>query len=93
MEKWEQSRQEWEQEIREIQQNITPAEGLRAAHHVAKGTSGAPIPDLAHFIRLVLGGALLGLGIVAFSSRLPHSNAIGVAALTAGFFLAYTALR
>jgi hypothetical protein len=68
------SREEWEQGLREMQQSITPAQGLRAAHQVAKRSSGAPIPDFAHLVRLVLGGALLALGIVALSSRIPYGS-------------------
>ena len=59
MDKWEQSRREWEQEISERQHNVTPAEQLRTAHYIAKRSSGALIPDFAHFIRFVLGGASL----------------------------------
>jgi hypothetical protein len=87
------SREEWEEGLREMQQSITPAQGLRAAHQVAKRSSGAPIPDLAHLVRLVLGGASLSLGIVAFSSRIPYRLALGAMALIAGFCLGFTAFR
>jgi len=91
MDKRKQSREEWEQEIRERQHNITPAEQLRTAHYVAKGSRGAPIA-LA-LVRFVLGGASLGLGIIAFSSGIPHRAALGVASLTAGCYLGFTAFR
>jgi hypothetical protein len=89
----EESREEWEQGLREVQQNITPAQGLRAAHHVAKRNSSAPIPDFAHLARLVLGGALLALEITAFSSRIPHSTAVGASTLIAGCYVGFTAFR
>ncbi len=89
----EESREEWEQGLREMQQSITPAQGLRAAHQVAKRSSGAPIPDFAHLVRLVLGGALLALGIVALSSRIPYRVALGAAALIAGCWLGSAAFH
>jgi hypothetical protein len=48
MNKREQSREEWEQEIRDMQQNITPAEAPWAAHYMAKKDFNAPTQDLAH---------------------------------------------
>jgi hypothetical protein len=93
MNKREQSREEWEQEIREMQQNITPAEAPWAAHYMAKKGSSAPIQDLAHLIRLLLGAALLVLGIGAFSSSIPHSTVLGVAAMAPGCYLGLTGFR
>jgi len=89
----EESREEWEEGLREMQQSITPAQGLRAAHQVAKRSCGAPIPDFARLVRLVLGGVLLSLGIAAFSSRIPYRAALGATALIAGFCLGFTAFR
>jgi hypothetical protein len=93
MDKQEQSRQEWEKEIREVQGNITPDGEFRAAHYIAKKSSSGPIPDVAHLVRLVLGCTLVALGIRAFSSEIPHSAAIGVAVLAAGVCLGFTGFR
>lgn len=93
MNKREQSRAEWEQETREMQQNITPAEAPWAAHYMAKKGSTAPIQDLAHFVELLSAGTLLTLGISAFSSDIPHSTEFAVAALAAGFYLGWVGFR
>jgi hypothetical protein len=93
MNKREQSRAEWEQEIRDMQQNITPAEAPWAAHYMAKKGSSAPIQDLSHFVKLLSGGTLLTLGIGAFSSGIPHSTEFAVAALAAGCYLGWTGFR
>ena len=93
MDKREQSRQQWEQEIMERQHNVTPAEQLRTAHHVAKSGAGAPIVNFAHLARLVLGAALLALALRFFSSGSPYSTALGVVALAAGCYLGFTGLR
>jgi len=93
MDKREQSRQEWENEIREVQGNITPDGEFRAAHYIAKRSSSGPIPDLAHLIRLLLGGVVLVLGFNVFSSGIPYSAAIGVAVAAAGCYLGFTGFR
>jgi hypothetical protein len=93
MNKREQSREEWEQEIRDIQQNITPAEAPWAAHYMAKKGFSAPIQDLAHFVKLLLGGVLITLGISAFSSGIPHSTELAVATLAAGCYLGWSGFR
>jgi hypothetical protein len=90
MYKREQSRAEWEREIRE---NITPAQVQRTAHYIAKRGYTAPIHDLTHFVELLSAGVLLTLGISAFSSSIPHSSEIAVAALAAGCFLGWTGFR
>jgi len=93
MDRQKQSRQEWEQELREVQGNITPDGEFRAAHYIAKKSSSGPIPDMAHLVRLVLGGTLVALGIRSFSFEIPHRGAIGVAALAAGVCLGFTGFR
>jgi hypothetical protein len=93
MNKREQSRAEWEQEIREMQQNITPAEAPWAAHYMAKKGSSAPIQDLAHFVKLLSSGILLTLGFSAFSYGIPHSTEFAVAALAAGCYLGWSGFR
>jgi hypothetical protein len=93
MNKREQSRAEWEQEIKEIQQNITPAQAQRTAHYIAKRGYSAPIQDLAHFVKLLSAGVLLTLGISALSSGFPHSTEFSVAALAAGCYLGWSGFR
>jgi hypothetical protein len=93
MNKREQSRAEWEQEIRDMQQNITPAEAPWAAHYMAKKSSTAPIQDLAHFVKLLSAGVLLTLGISALSSGFPYSTEFSVAALAAGCYLGWSGFR
>jgi len=90
MDKREQSREQWEQEIREMQQNITPAEAPWAAHYIAKKSSAAPIPDLAHLVRLVLGGILLALGINTFSFHIPHGTIFALVVVAIGGCLGFT---
>jgi hypothetical protein len=93
MNKREQSRAEWEQEILEIQQNITPDQAQRTAHYIAKRGYTAPIQDLAYFVKLLSGGILLTLGFSAFSSGIPHSTEFAVAALAAGCYLGWSGFR
>lgn len=90
----EQSPQEWEQELREMQQSVTPEQGLRAAQLISQRMPGAaPISDFAHLVRFLLGALLLALGIAAFNLSIPHNLALGLATLVVGFYLAYSALR
>jgi len=91
----EESRQEWEKEIREIQQGVMPAQGLRRAQIIAKRASAspAPIPDFAHFVRFLLSAALLVIGFLVFSSDIPHKTTLGAAVLVAGGCLAVAAVR
>ncbi len=79
----------------ERQQNITPAETLRAAHYVARsGGWGTPlISDARHFVRLVIGGLLLGIGVISFKSDIPHGTLLGIIAVIAGICLAITAIQ
>ena len=88
----EHSRQEWEQELREIQRSVTPEQGLRAAHLISKRSSGALISDFAHLVRFLLGALLLALGIVAFNSSIPDNLALSLSALIVGCYLAYSGL-
>jgi hypothetical protein len=93
MNKREQSRAQWEQENRQIQQNVTPAEAPWAAHYMAKRGFTAPIHDLAHFVKLLFAGVLLTLGISALSSDFSHSTEFSVAALAAGCYLGWSGFR
>jgi hypothetical protein len=95
MDNREQSRQEWEQELRDVQRNVTPGDDLRSAQIIAKNLSAspAPIPDFPHLVRLLLSGVLLVIGFAAFSSDIPHKFALGVAALAASCCLGLAAFR
>ncbi len=93
MRDWDRSRQEWEREIRESQQNVTPLEALRAAQIVAKRSSDAPISNLTHLLMFLLGACLLGVGLAAFNFRISHRGVLAMAALSAGSFLALRAFR
>ncbi len=91
----EELREKWQREFIEDQYNIIPADGSRVGHIMAKRSpTTAPIPDLAHLVRLLLSGVLLVIGFVLlFSSDIPHKATLGVAALAASCFLGVTAFR
>jgi hypothetical protein len=93
MNKREQSHAEWEQELQEMQQNLTSAQAQRTAHSMAKQGYTAPVEDLTHFVELLSAGILLTLGISALSSGIAHSTEIAVAALAAGCYLGWTGFR
>jgi hypothetical protein len=90
-----QSREEWEKEVRDVQHGLTFPDGLRQLQIIAKRASAspAPIPDFAHFVRLLLSPVLLATGVLAFSSDIPYKTPVGVAALIAGCFLVFSAFR
>src|SRR5690349_21314317 len=88
MSKEEQSREQWERELWERQFNITPAQSLRTAGHIAKGDRWVPpLRDFQALLKLVAGGVLIGLGLEAFPSHFSHRVAIGLTALACGFCL------
>ncbi len=89
----EHSPQEWEKELRAIQQSVAPEQGLRAAQLISQRRSGAPISDFAHLVRFLLGALLLAVGIAAFDFSIPHNLVLGLSALVVGCYLAYSALR
>jgi len=93
MQDMEKSRQEWEQELRYLQQNITPEQELRNAPLIAKRIAGTGISDFAHLMRFVAGGALLALGIAAFSFHIPYNSVFAVVALLSGCHLGAAAFR
>jgi len=95
MDRKEKSREKWEREFIEDQYNMIPADGSQVGHIMAKRSpTTAPIPDLAHLVRLLLSGILLVTGFVLlFFSGIPHKAALGVTALTASCFLGVTAFR
>jgi hypothetical protein len=88
-------REEWEKEIRDVQYGLTFPDGLRQLQIISKGASAspAPIPDFAHFVRLLISPVFLATGVLAFSSDIPYKTPIGVAALIAGCFLVFSAFR
>ncbi|MGB9073998.1 MAG: hypothetical protein WCC22_15280 [Terriglobales bacterium] len=91
----EESREEWEKEISDVQHSIAFPEALRSAQIIAKRLSSypAPIPDFTHLVRLLLSPVLLATGVLVFSSDIPHKTPLGVAALVAGCFLVVSAFR
>jgi hypothetical protein len=91
----EESREEWEKEIIDVQHSVTFPEALRSAQIIAKklSASPAPISDFAHLVRLLLSGILLVIGFVVLSSDIPHKTAFGVVILTAGCCLGIAAFR
>jgi hypothetical protein len=88
--KREKSRQQWEQEIRARQQNVTPADYPDGLHYVrADG-----LPKIVSQWRFWFGIVLIALGVSVFRSTIPASVAVaGVAGIAAGLCLAITAMR
>jgi hypothetical protein len=91
----EESREEWEKELIDVQHTVTFDEGLRASQIIAKKLSvtPAPVPDFAHLVRLLVSGALLTIGLLVFSTDVPHKTALGIASLAAGCCLGIAAFR
>jgi hypothetical protein len=90
-----QSREGWEQELRDVQRNVTPGDDLRSAQIIAKNLSASPAPiqDFPHLVRLLLSGIMLVIGFAAFSSDVPHKAALGAAAVAASCYLGVSACR
>ena len=88
--KREKSRQQWEQEIRARQQNVTPADYPEGLHYVrADG-----LPKIVSQWRFWFGIVLIALGVSVFRSTIPASVvAAGVVGITAGLCLTITAMR
>jgi hypothetical protein len=87
----EESREEWEKEIIDVQHSVTFPEALRSAQIIAKNSaSPAPVQDFPHLVRLLLSGILLVIGFVAFSANVPHNTALGVAALAVAWGLQHS---
>jgi hypothetical protein len=91
----EESREEWEKEMIDVQHSVTFPEEMRSAQIIAKKltTSPAPIPDFVHLVRLLFSGVLLVIGFVAFSADVPHNTTLGVATLAAACCLGASAFR
>jgi len=92
MDRREQSREEWERELIEGQYNVLPADGSRVGHILAKKSSSpGPIPDAAHLIRGISGGAVLVAALEIL--RFAHRAWLGIAALAAGICLLVSSVR
>jgi hypothetical protein len=91
----EESREEWEKELIDVQRGITFDEGLRRAQIITKKLSAtpAPIPDFARLVMLLLTGAFLVVAFLIFSSDVSHKSALGVAALAVTCCLGVAAFR
>jgi len=64
----EESREEWEKELIDVQLGVTFADELRQAQIITKklSASPAPIPDFTHLVMLLLGGTFLVGGVLIF---------------------------
>lgn len=86
----EKSREEWERNLRDVQNGVTPGGWLRADQIMARklSVSPAPIRNLASLIAFVASCAFLGIAVAIFSSNAPNRVALGSAALLIGFCIA-----
>ena len=83
----EKSRQQWEQEIRARQQNVTPADYPEGLHYV----QGHHLPKIVSQRRFWFGVVLAGVGVSVFRSPIPAG--VAVAGIAAGLCLTITAMR
>jgi hypothetical protein len=81
----EKARQQWEQEIRARQQNVTPADYPEGLHYAR--VEG--IPKIVSQWRFWFGIALIAVGVSVFRSSIPA----GVAGIAAGLCITITAMR
>jgi len=94
MDKKEESRRQWEQDLQDLQGNITPERGMRGAQIIAKKAAAfITISDFAHLLRFLFGGILIAIGLAALNSRFHHSIILAAVAVAAGLFLALSCLR
>lgn len=91
----EESREEWEQELIDVQRGVTFDAGLRRAQIITKKFSAtpAPIPDFAHLVMLILSGAFLVVAFELFSSSVHHKTLFSILALTASCCLGIAAFQ
>jgi hypothetical protein len=87
IDKREKSRQQWEDEIRARQQNVTPADYPEGMHYARFDG----IPRIVSQWRFWLGIVVMAVGISIFRSGI--SVAAVVAGIVAGLCLAVTAMR
>ena len=85
--KGEKSRQQWEQEIRARQQNVTPAEYPEGLRYVR----GDHLPKIVSQGRFWFGIVVAAVGVSVFRSTIPA--AVTVAGIATGLCLAITATR
>jgi hypothetical protein len=83
--KREKARQQWEQEIRARQQNVTPVDYPEGLHYAR--VEG--IPKIVSQWRFWLGIALIAVGVSVFRSSIPA----GVAGIAAGLCITIKAMR
>ncbi len=89
MDKREKSRQEWEQEIRRRQQNITPANFPEGVHHARI----PGLPKIKSQARFWLGIVLIGVGANVFRSTIAAATAIAATTVVLGLIVAISAMR
>jgi hypothetical protein len=91
----EESREEWEKELVDIQRGVTFEEGLRRTQIITKRLSAttAPIPDFSHLVMLLLSAVFLAITFFVFSSDIPHKITVGVASLAVSCCLGVAAIR
>ena len=83
----EKSRQQWEQEIRARQQNVTPADYPEGLHYVR----GDHLPKIVSQGRFWFGIVLTAVGVSVFRSTIPAG--VAVASIATGLCLTITAMR
>ncbi len=89
------SREEWEKELVDVQRGVTFEEGLRGAQIVTKklSVSPAPIADFKHLVMLILSAVFLAIAFLVFSSDVPHEITFGVASLAVSCCLGVASFR
>ena len=87
--KREKARQQWEQEIRARQQNVTPADYPEGLHYAK--IDG--LPKVVSQVRFWLGVVLVAVGLSMFGFTPPARVAVATLAIAAGLCLFITAMR
>lgn len=94
MDRREKSREQWQRELAEDQHNVVPADGSRVGHILAKRSSQpAPIADLAHLARALMGGVLVAIAISILSSNIAHKGWLALAVFVIGCCIGATGFR
>jgi hypothetical protein len=91
----EESREDWERELVDLQRGITPAEGLRRSQILTKKLSATPAPivDLAHLLKFLFGVVFFVISFLAFSSGIRYGSAFAGLAFIVGCYLAIAAVQ
>jgi len=89
------SREEWEKELIDVQRGITFDQGRRRAEIITRKLSAtpAPIADFAHLVMLLFSAALLVVAFVVFSSDSLHKTRLSIAIVAASCGLVVGAVR